>query len=111
MWDHYWCHLQWLKIHQSDWMFLDLNVNVNKFMEINKKIFLQFNVKSYTQDKASTLTLCMSIAAAPTPSKSISDALMNEKNSFPKFKQNATLGVAQQYNAIVNYMITKKDWS
>ena len=92
-------------------MFLDLNVNVNKFMEINKKIFLQFNVKSYTQDKASTLTLCMSIAAAPTPSKSISDALMNENNSFPKFKQNATLGVAQQYNAIVNYMITKKDWS
>ena len=33
---------------------------------------------------------------------------MNKKNSFPKFKQNATLGTAQQYNAIVNYMITKK---
>ena len=80
-------------------------------METNKKIFLQFNAKSYTQDKVSTSTSCMSIAATPTPSKSISGALMNEKNSFPKFKQNATLGVAQQYNAIVNYMITKKNWS
>ena len=33
---------------------------------------------------------------------------MNKKNSFPKFKQNASLGTARQYNAIVNYMITKK---
>ena len=30
----------------------------------------------------------MSIAATPTPSKGISDVLMNKKkNSFPKFKQ------------------------
>ena len=95
----------------DDLMILHLNVSVNKFMETNKKIFLQFNAKSYTQDKVSTSTSCMSIAATPTPSKSISGALMNEKNSFPKFKQNATLGVAQQYDAIVNYMITKKNWS
>ena len=63
-------------------MFLDLNVSVNKFMETNKKIFLQFNAKSYTQDKVSTSTSCMSIAATPTPSKSISGALMNEKKQF-----------------------------
>ena len=49
----------------------------------------------------------MSTAATLTPSKSISDILMNEKNSFPKFKQNATLGTARQYNAILNYMMTK----
>ena len=50
----------------------------------------------------------MSIAATPTPSKSISNVLMNKKDSFPKFKQNATLATARQYNANVNYMITKK---
>ena len=50
----------------------------------------------------------MNIASSPAPSKSISDFLMNKKNSFPKFKQNASLGTARQYNAIVNYMITKK---
>ena len=33
---------------------------------------------------------------------------MNEKNIFPKFKQNTTLGAARQYNAILNYMMTKK---
>ena len=33
---------------------------------------------------------------------------MNKKISFPKFKQNATLGTARQYNAIANHMITKK---
>ena len=71
----------------DDWMFSDLNVNVNKLMETNKKIFLQFNAKSYTQDTASTLTCCMSTAASPTPSKSILDVLMNIKTSFPKFKQ------------------------
>ena len=27
----------------DDWMFSDLNVNVNEFRETNKKIFLQFN--------------------------------------------------------------------
>ena len=90
----------------DDWMFSDLNVNVNEFMETNK-IFLQFNAKSYTQDTTSSSTSCMSTAATLTPSKSISDILMNEKNSFPKFKQNATLGTARQYNAILNYMMTK----
>ena len=30
----------------------EINVNVNEFMEINKKILLQFNAKSYTQDTA-----------------------------------------------------------
>ena len=48
-------------------------------METNKKIFLQFNAKSYTQDTASTSTSFMNIAATPTPSKSISDVLMNKK--------------------------------
>ena len=74
----------------------EINVNVNEFMEINKKILLQFNAKSYTQDTALTSTSCMSIAATPTPSKSISDVLMNKKNGLPKFKQNATLGTARQ---------------
>ena len=90
----------------DDWMFSDLNVNVNEFMETNK-IFLQFNAKSYTQDTTSSSTSCMSTAATLTPSKSISDILMNEKNSFPKFKQNATLETARQYKAILNYMMTK----
>ena len=62
----------------DDWMFSDLNVNVNKLMETNKKIFLQFNAKSYTQDTASTSTSFMNIAATPTPSKSL-DVLMNKK--------------------------------
>ena len=35
----------------DDWMFSDLKANVNKFIERNKKIFWQFNAKSYTQDK------------------------------------------------------------
>ena len=92
----------------DDWIFSDLNVNVNEFVETNKKIFLQLNAKSYTQDTTSLSTLCMSNAATQTPSKSISDVLMNEKNSFPKFKQNATLGAAGQYSAILNHMMTKK---
>ena len=66
----------------DDWMFTDLNVNVNEFMETNKKIFLQFNEKSCTQDTASTSTSCMSIAASSTLSKSISDVLMNKKKQF-----------------------------
>ena len=60
-------------------MFSGLSVNVNEFMDANKKIFLQFNAKSYTQDTALTLTLCMSIAAPPTPSKSIFNILMKKK--------------------------------
>ena len=62
----------------DDSILLDLHVNVNKFMETNK-IFLQFNAKSYTQDTSSTSTLCMSISATPTPSKSVSDVLVNKK--------------------------------
>ena len=77
-------------------------------METKKKIFLQFNANSCTQDTASTSTSCMSIAATPTPSKSISDILWNKRNSFSKFKQNATRGTAQQYNAIANYTIAKR---
>ena len=76
-------------------------------MDTNRKIFLQFSAKSYTQDMALTLTLCMSIAATPTTSKSIFNILMKKK-SFPKFKQNATLGTALQNNTIVNYKIAKK---
>ena len=54
------------KLKRDDWMFPDLNViNVNKFMEKNKKIYLQFNAKSLTQGMASNLTSCMSIAATP----------------------------------------------
>ena len=65
----------------DDWMFSDLNANVNEFMETNKEIFLQFNAKSYNQDMASTSTSCMGIAAnaTPTPSKSILDILINKK--------------------------------
>ena len=77
-------------------------------METSKKIFLQFNAKSPTHDMASTSTSCLSIAANPTRSKNISNVLMNKKTSFPRFKENATLGTARQYNAIVNYIITKK---
>ena len=89
----------------DDWMFSDLNVNVNEFMKTNKKIFLQLNAKSPTQDMTSTSTSYMSIAVTPTPSKSISDVLINKKkNSFSKFKQNSTLGTTRQYNANVNYI-------
>ena len=80
-------------------MFSGLSVNVNECMDTNKKIFWQFNTKSYTQDTALTLTLCMSIAATPTPSKSIFN-ILTKKKSFPKFKQNATLGTALQNNTI-----------
>ena len=79
----------------DDWIFSDLNVNVNEFVETNKKIFLQLNAKSYTQDTTSLSTLCMINAATQTPSKSISDVLMNENNSFPKFKQNSALRAAR----------------
>ena len=41
-------------------------------------------------------------------SKSIVDVLMNKANSFPKVKQNASLGTSKQYNAIVNYIISRK---
>ena len=51
-------------------------------METNKKVFLRFNAKSFSQDTASISTLCMSIAATLTPSKSISDVLMNKKSVF-----------------------------
>ena len=33
---------------------------------------------------------------------------MNKANSFPKGKQNACLGTSKQYNAIVNYIISRK---
>ena len=33
---------------------------------------------------------------------------MNKANSFPKVKQNASLGTSKQYNAIVNYIISRK---
>ena len=65
----------------DDWMFSDLNVNVNEFMKTNKKIFLQLNAKSPTQDMTSTSTSYMSIAVTPTPSKSISDVLINKKKT------------------------------
>ena len=54
----------------DDWMFSDLNVNVSQFMETKKKIF------------CSTSTSCLNIAATSTPSKSISDVLMNKKKQF-----------------------------
>ena len=41
-------------------------------------------------------------------SKSIVDVLMNKAISFPKVKQNACLGTSKQYNAIVNYIISRK---
>ena len=66
----------------DDWIFSDLNVNVKEFMETNKKIFLQLYAKSYTHDMASISTSCMSIAATPTPSKSISDVLISKKKQF-----------------------------
>ena len=81
----------------DDWMFSNLNVNVNEFMETDKKIFLQFNAKSYTQETASTSTSCVSIAATSTPSKSISDVLMNKKTVFLNISKMQLLG---QYDNI-----------
>ena len=66
----------------DDSILSDLHVSVNKFMETNT-ILWQFNAKFYTQDTTSTSTLCMSISATPTPSKSISDVLMNKKSVWP----------------------------
>ena len=81
----------------DDWMFSDLNVNVNEFMETDKKILLQFNAKSYTQETVSTSTSCVSIAATSTPSKSISDVLMNKKTVFLNISKMQLLG---QYDNI-----------
>ena len=47
----------------------------------------------------------MSTAVTPATQKVF--RMNNNKKSLPKFKQNATLGAARQYNAVVNYMITK----
>ena len=50
----------------DDRMFSELNVNVKEFMEIIKKVFLQYNAKSYNQDTALNSTSCVSIAVTPT---------------------------------------------
>ena len=48
------------------------------------------------------------VLSTVSTSKSIVDVLMNKANSFPKVKQNASLGASKQYNAIVNYIISCK---
>ena len=50
----------------------------------------------------------MSIAATPTPSKGISDVLMNKKKTVFLNLSKCNSWHRWQYNAIVNYMITKK---
>ena len=83
----------------DDWMFSDPNFNVNEFMETNQETFLYI-----VQCKV----LYWRYGYSNSFRKNFGCFNEQKKNSFPKFKRNVTLGTAQQYNVIVNYMITKK---
>ena len=65
----------------EDWMASDLEKNIHEFVEINKKIFLELEIKpllkSFTSKNASnsqTVSMCS-----------------NKTNCFPKTRQNASL--------------------
>ena len=75
----------------EDWMASDLEKNIHEFVEINKKIFLELEIKpllkSFTSKNASnsqTVSMCSTI-------HSIVDVLINKTNCFPKTRQNASL--------------------
>ena len=82
----------------------------NDFVETNKKIIIQFEAKSLHEPSTSEINDSTSEIVLPTvsTSKSIVDVLMKKANSFPKMKQNASLGTSKQYNAIVSYIIPRK---
>ena len=91
----------------GDWMASDLENNINDFVEINKNIFIQFESKPLHEPSTTEINDSMSeiVLSTVSTSKSIAGVLMNKANSFPKGKQNASLGLSKQYNAIVNYII------
>ena len=91
----------------GDWMASDLENNINDFVEINKKIFIQFESKPLHEPSTTEINDSMSeiVLSTVSTSKSIAGVLMNKANSFPKGKQHASLGLSKQYNAMVNYII------
>ena len=94
----------------DDWMASDLENNINDFVETNKKIFIQFEAKPLHEPSTSEINDSTSeiVLSTVSTSRSIVNVLMNKTNSFPKVKQNASLGTSKQYNAIVNYIISRK---
>ena len=94
----------------DDWMASDLENNINDFVETNKKILIQFEAKSLHEPSTSEINDSTNeiVLSTVSTSKSIVDVLMNKANSFPKVKQNASLGTSKQYNAIVSYIIPRK---
>ena len=88
----------------------DLENNINDFVETNKKIFIQFEAKPLHQPSTSEINDSTNeiVLSTVSTSKSIVDVLMNKANSFPEVKQNASLGASKQYNAIVNYIISRQ---
>ena len=79
------------KPKNEDWMASDLEKNIHEFVEINKKIFLELEIKpllkSFTSKNASnsqTVSMCSTI-------HSIVDVLINKTNCFPETRQNASL--------------------
>ena len=94
----------------DDWIASDLENNINDFVETNKKIFIQFEAKPLHEPSTSEINDSTSeiVLSTVSTSKSIVDILMNKANSFPKVKQNASLGTSKQYSAIVNYITSRK---
>ena len=76
----------------------------NDFVETNKKIFIQFEAKPLHEPSTSEINDSTSeiVLSTVSTSKSIVDLLMDQAKSFPKVKQNASLGTSKQCNAIVN---------
>ena len=94
----------------DDWMASDLENNINDFVEANKKIFIQFEVKPLLEPSTSEINISAIeiVLSTVSTSKSIFGVLMNKMNSFPKVKQNASLRTSKQYNTIVNFIISRK---
>ena len=82
----------------------------NDFVETSKKIFVQFEAKPLHEPSSSEINDLTSeiVLSTISTSKSIVDVFMNEMNSFPKVKQNASLRMSKQYIAIVNCIISPK---
>ena len=72
----------------GDWMASDLENNINDFVEINKKIFIQFESKPLHEPSTTEINDSMSeiVLSTVSTSKSIAGVLMNKANSFPKGK-------------------------
>ena len=91
----------------DDWMACDLKNDICDFVETNKKIFLQYEAESSNSNMQVEENSEPEVVLQQ-PSRSVFDVLMNKKESFPKLKENASLGPAKQYNAIVNFIIRRK---